>query len=168
MGQNRNETSPRASQRRDRLIREREHDTYKARGKLPDPTGCPECGAIYRDGRWVWGSTPAGANEVPCPACQRIRDRYPGGYLALSGGFLIEHRAEIIALAHNVEARTKQQHPLKRLMGIEESEEAIEITVTHPNLARAIGEAVHHAYQGELDFHYTEEDNVLRVRWNRS
>jgi hypothetical protein len=53
-------------------------------------------------------------------------------------------------------------------MGIEESEDAIEITVTHPSLARAIGEAVHHAYRRELDFHYNDEDNVLRVRWNRS
>jgi NMD protein affecting ribosome stability and mRNA decay len=168
MGENRNETPRRESRRRDRLIREREHDTYKVRGKLPDPTACPECGAIYRDGRWMCGPAPEGANEVACPACQRIRDRYPGGYLALSGGFLTEHGAEIIALAHNVEAREKQQHPLKRIMEIEESEHAFEITVTHPNLARAIGEAVHRAYQGELDFHYTDEENVLRVRWHRS
>jgi len=168
MGENRNDTPRRESRRRDRLIQEREHDTYKVRGKLPDPTACPECGALYREGRWLWGTAPEGANEVACPACQRIRDHYPGGYLALSGGFLAEHRAEILQLARNVETREKKQHALKRIMEIDESEGAFEITVTHPNLARAIGEAVHHAYQGELDFQYADEENVLRVRWHRS
>ena len=27
-----------------------EHDSYKAKGKLPDPTRCPECGAVYQRG----------------------------------------------------------------------------------------------------------------------
>ena len=168
MGENRNEAPRRENRRRDRLIQEREHDTYRIRGKLPDPTACPDCSAIYRQGRWSWGPAPDGADQVVCPACRRIRDRYPGGNLSLSGGFLAEHRAELIALARNVEARANQQHPLKRLMEIHEAGDAIEITVTHPNLARAIGEAVHSAYQGQLDFRYTEEENVLRVRWERS
>lgn len=161
-------TPPRPPQRRDRLIREREHDTYKMAGKLPDPTACSECGALYRAGRWAWGAPPADAHQVVCPACQRIRDGYPGGHLVLSGAFLAGHRDEILALARNVEEREKQQHPLKRIMEIAESDGGCEITVTHPNLARAIGEAVHHAYQGDLELQYAEEENVLRARWERS
>ena len=75
--------------RRDRLIREREHDTYKVRGQLPDPTACPECGAMYRAGRWTWGSAPVDAQRVVCPACQRIKDDYPGGFLTLGGSFAL-------------------------------------------------------------------------------
>jgi hypothetical protein len=37
---------PETVQRGDRLIRERIHDPYKMRLKLPDPTLCPDCGAV--------------------------------------------------------------------------------------------------------------------------
>ena len=29
------------------------------------------------------------------------------------------------------------------------------------------GEALHHAYQGELEYHYNEKENLLRVVWAR-
>jgi NMD protein affecting ribosome stability and mRNA decay len=154
--------------RRDRLIREREHDTYKVRSKLPDPTACPECGAMYRAGRWTWGSPPVDAHRTLCPACHRIRDDYPGGYLSLGGDFLAEHRAEILGLVRHVEEREKREHPLKRIMGVEDADPGgVEITTTDPTLARSIGDAVRAAYQGELDYSYSEESNVLRVRWER-
>ena len=153
--------------RRDRLIREREHDTYKVRGQLPDPTACPECGAMYRAGRWTWGSAPADAQSVVCPACQRIRDDYPGGFLTLAGTFPEAHREELLGLAHNVEEREKADHPLKRIMAISDADGGILITTTDARLARNIGDAIEHAYEGDLDYQYTEEGNVLRVSWAR-
>ena len=82
---------PAKPERRDRLIRERVHDPYKVRRKLPEPALCPECGAIYQAGRWRWSKPklrPEGAHEVICQACHRIRDQYPAGELTLSGHFL--------------------------------------------------------------------------------
>lgn len=38
---------------------------------------------------------------------------------------------------------------------------------TDPNLARNIGDAVHRAWEGELDYTYSDEGKVLRVRWTR-
>jgi hypothetical protein len=35
------------------------------------------------------------------------------------------------------------------------------------SLARSIGDAIHHAYQGELDYRYPEGSGVLRVHWRR-
>ncbi len=32
--------------RSDRLIKEQVHDPYMSRAKLPEPTVCPECGAV--------------------------------------------------------------------------------------------------------------------------
>lgn len=152
---------------RDRLIREHEHDTYKSRRKLPEPTVCPKCGAVFHRGRWAWGERPPQAHETQCPACLRIRDRYPAGYVTLGGPFVAEHREEILGLARNVEAREKAEHPLKRIMEIQDENGGVLITTTDMHLARSIGDALYHAYEGELDYEYTDEANILRVSWER-
>ena len=54
--------------RRDQLRQERVHDSYKLRGKLPEPTVCSQCGAVYHAERWQWGKRPTGAQEVACAA----------------------------------------------------------------------------------------------------
>jgi hypothetical protein len=41
------------------------------------------------------------------------------------------------------------------------------VTTTDPHLARRIGEALHDAYKGTLDYQYNKEDNLLRVTWSR-
>lgn len=157
----------RRPQRRDRLIREREHDPYKAREKHPEPTVCPDCEAVYRDGRWQWVEGPFGIPSTVCPACQRIRDDYPAGYVTLKGEFLAEHREEILSLARNLEEREKVDHPLKRIMAIREEEDGLVVTTTDMHLARLVGESIYRAYQGEIDYQYSKEGNVLRVVWNR-
>ena len=50
------------------LLKEYVHDTYKSRGKLPEPTLCPRCGAVYRRGKWTWAPRPARAHQTICPA----------------------------------------------------------------------------------------------------
>jgi NMD protein affecting ribosome stability and mRNA decay len=102
-----------------------------------------------------------------CPACQRIKDEYPAGFVTLSGEFLQEHREEILGLVHNVEEREKAQHPLKRIMEIRDEAGEISITTTDLHLARSIGDALHHAYAGELDYEYAKGADSLRVTWKR-
>jgi NMD protein affecting ribosome stability and mRNA decay len=153
--------------RRDRLIREYEHDTYKTRGKLPEPTACRECGAVFHKGRWQWVKKPKCAHETLCPACHRIHDHYPGGYLTLRGPFQQEHRDEIVHLIENVEAREKAGHPLRRIILVNQQDDNVLITTTAMELARSIGDAVHRAYKGELCYQYTDEANILRVVWER-
>jgi NMD protein affecting ribosome stability and mRNA decay len=153
--------------RQDRLIREMEHDTYKTRQKLPEPTACPECGALFHEGRWQWGEVPPGAHRETCPACNRIRDKCPAGFLSLSGDFFAAHRDEILRLVHNIEQREKNEHALKRLMAVEEQDGGVLMTFTNPQLARAAGQAIQHAYKGDLDFAYQEDEYLLRVAWKR-
>ncbi len=153
-------------QQHDALFKERVHDAYKAKGKLPEPSVCSLCGAVFHDGRWQWLPAPEGAHREICPACHRIHDHYPAGYLTLGGEFFRTHRDEIMHLVHNHEKHERAEHPLKRIMAVEEEKDgATLITTTDIHLARGIGEALHHAYQGELKFHYNPEQALLRVSW---
>ena len=153
--------------RRDKLLRERDQDPYQTRKKPSDPSACTDCGARYRNGRWEWGDSPIDAKPVLCPACHRSRDGLPAGILRLEGAFHLAHRAEILGLLRNIEEREAKTHALKRIMSVEEQGETVTVTTTHPGLARSLGDALHHAYGGALDYHYPEAGTVLRVRWSR-
>lgn len=148
-------------------MHELEHDPYHSKLKLKEPTVCPECHAVYMHARWTWHDSPADAQQQLCPACQRIRDRVPAALLTLWGDFLGKHSDEIISLIYNCEKREKAEHPLKRIMGSEVQEGKLVFKFTDAHLARGIGEAIHHAYAGELDYQYTKEDIMLRVSWSR-
>ncbi len=152
-------------ERHDGIFQEREHDSYRAKGKLPEPTVCPQCGAVFHEGRWQWRQAPVNAHRETCPACHRIRDHYPAGFLTLKGEFFQSHRDEIMRLVRNHEEHERAEHPLKRIMAEEEKDGTTLVTTTDIHLARGIGEALHHAYQGELKYHYNPEQNLLRVSW---
>jgi len=142
-------------------------DPYMLRGKLPDPSACPSCGAIYRAGRWSWGAPPVDAHPVECPACRRIADAYPAGIITLRGEFARDHAEEIRGLVRNLEEREKKEHPLKRIMDVQAEPDALVVTTTNARLARGIGEALQHAFHGELDYRFSEAESVLRVDWAR-
>lgn len=152
-------------QRHDGIFQESVHDTYKAKGKLPEPTICPECDAVFHAGRWQWLKAPANAHREMCPACHRIHDQYPAGFLTLKGEYFVTHRDELMHLIHNIEKREKAEHPLKRIIDVKHIDNETLVTTTDIHLARGIGEALHHAYQGELQYHYNPEQNLLRVSW---
>jgi hypothetical protein len=153
--------------RRDRRAEERVHEFSTSQEQLPDPTHCPHCQAVFHHDRWRWMAQPATAHEAMCPACQRIRDHHPAGFLTLSGRFLAEHQPEILNLARNEEATETAEYPLHRIMDIEARTDGILITTTDIHLPRRIGEALHHAYRGELEVHSVDEDQSLRVHWQR-
>ena len=153
--------------RRDRMAEERVSDPYRARGKWPEPTICPGCSAIFHHGHWAWGAAEPGAEQHLCPACQRIRDRVAAGQLTLSGPFFTEHRDEILHLVRNTEAKAKAEHPLERIIDVKDEGEQTVVTFTDSHLTHGIGEALRHAYHGELGSHYTDEGDLLRVTWSR-
>ncbi len=153
--------------RHDRLLQEAVHDTYKTKGKLSEPTVCPGCGAVFHAGRWQWLDKPKDAHQTNCPACHRVHDDFPAGYVSLAGDFFAAHEQEMLQLIHHHEAQEKANHPLQRIMAIEKTQQGTLITTTDIHLARGIGDALHHAYQGVLEFHYNPQQNLLRVNWSR-
>lgn len=142
-------------------------DPYQRRGKPSGPATCPDCGAVFHQGRWQWSAAPAGGPGERCPACCRIRDGEPAGVVRLAGSFVIEHRDEIRALASHQEEAEKREHPLNRIMAMRDLPDGIEITTTDIHLPRRIGEAVRRAYKGDLELRYGQDEYSLHVRWSR-
>ena len=153
--------------RKDRLVKEREHDVYRFRAKLPGSTRCSECGAVFRKGRWVWGAAKPGAKQSTCPACRRVADHFPAGFIELRGGFLDEHHDEILNLVRNVAEKEKANHPMERVMAIEERPDRTVVSTTGVHVARGIGAALASAYRGELSVRYLDGENGVQVRWTR-
>lgn len=155
------------SGRKDRLIKEWHHDPYQQRKKWPEPTLCRVCGAVFANGHWSWQATPVEASEVICPACRRIADNYPAGYVEIKGPFFETHREEISNLVQNAERREKTERPLERIIAVKYSDDHATITTTGVHVARRIGEALSSAYSGELLFQYADEERSIRVLWHR-
>ena len=142
-------------------------DPYRAAAKPPEPTTCPKCHATFMAGRWTWEKAPEDAHHHVCPACQRIHDRFPAGYVTVKGAFIKAHRDEIVALIQSHEKKEKAERPLLRIIAIDDTREGLEVTTTDSHLARGIAEALHGAYKGELKLMYSLDENLLRASWKR-
>jgi hypothetical protein len=139
-------------------------DPYQLRHKPEGPARCPQCTAVYSRGRWSWTSTPANARDHLCPACRRVNDRFPAGTVTL-------HRVparlkdQVIGLVRNEEATEKGEHPLNRVMAVQEQGDGLVVTTTDIHLPRRIGNALKQAYRGELAIDFDENSYSVRVDW---
>jgi len=156
-----------AIRRSARVYDDPRHDPYAARQKYTEPTVCKDCGAIFHRGRWQWGTAPADATQALCPACHRVRDKLPAGTVTLHGGFVDGHRAELHGLVRNEEKREKGEHPLHRIMAIDDGADRIVVTTTDVHLPRRIGEALRSAHEGELDVRFGADEYSVQVDWKR-
>lgn len=158
---------PGLGKRRDRTIQQSRHDIYQPpKGKLPEPTECPGCGAFFHEGRWSWDKAPAESRRTLCPACRRVKAKNPAGYLKLRGPSIAAHRGEILSLIRNEAAKEGKEHPLSRIMGIEEGKkQEILVSTTDTHLPQRIGEALRHAFHGELTMRYSKDQQLVRAYW---
>ena len=140
-------------------------DPYQAQQKWPEPTVCPQCGAVYHHGRWQWLQRPDDAHAALCPACRRIADDLPAGILTLHGAVARQHKEEIVGLARHEEAAEKREHPLNRIISIADTPDGLVINTTDIHLPRRLGEAVKRAFHGSLAMHYDDTGYFVRVDW---
>ena len=59
---------------------------------------------------------------MTCEACRRINDNLPAGIVKLRGIFGQQQTDEIVRLARHQEDAEKREHPLNRIIGIEEED----------------------------------------------
>jgi len=143
---------------------------YHEDRKYHEPTICPDCSLIYRNGRWQVGELPAEAgtpNESHCPACRRTIDRLPAGLLFLRGSYLERHREEILSIASNQASAAAAHRPLQRIMWIEDDGQTVEIATSNSHLATRIGKAIENACKGDLLIKHGDSAQLVRVYWER-
>jgi len=154
--------------RLDRNIKERDHDPYGEVRKFPEGVYCPDCRAVYQEGRWVWPEKqPQTGEPYLCSACRRIKDDFPAGEVYLSGTYLKKHFHEIENLVQNIADDARGRSPLKRVMNILKDEASMRVRLTDDHLARQIGEALYRAYKGDLQVKYSDEEKFVRLYWHR-
>ena len=140
-------------------------DPYLSRHKPPEPASCPRCGVHFDKGRWQWGSAPEGAKPYLCPACRRIEDNLPGGVLRLHD-VPPRLKDQVVGLVRNEEAAENAEHPLNRIIAVDDAEDAVVVRTTDIHLPRRIGEAVKRAYHGTLEMHFDDDGYFARIDWH--
>ncbi len=149
-------------------------DPYIDRHSLQGTTVCKRCGSVYTSGRWyLKGQAPEKAvsngrrKEITCPACQKVRDRMPGGILKITGDFVRSHQEEIMNLIRNETNKAQTVNPLEKIIALGPIANGIEITTTNEKLAQRIGRALHKAYSGHVEYKWSEDTKLARVNWHR-
>lgn len=133
---------------------------------------CEGCQAVYRNKRWYTGPEVMKAGtmtmKVVCPACLKIRDNFPGGIVTLAGSYVLPHKREIIKLVKNEEDRARGFNPLERVMSIKENGRgSIIISTTNEKLAQRLGRAIKKAFHGDVKYHWSHDNKLVRVDWER-
>lgn len=143
-------------------------DPYRPRRKPPGPAQCPRCGAVFRDGRWSWNRSAPPRAKLLCPACRRIAEDMPAGYLTIAGDYFQRHRTEVLGRVVHCAEQERAEHPLERIVAMREQDGEMLVTTTSTHLARLIGHALKRAFKGELKMVYGRDENLLRARWSRA
>jgi hypothetical protein len=126
---------------------------------------CQDCGILQHAGTWHFGTPPETQLATGlCPACHRVRDRYPAGTLRIPDSFLAQRDA-VIALIRHVETAERAEHPLERLMGIEEIDGRLVVTTTGVHLAREIAHRLARQFHEKPRFHYADGEELVHVDW---
>ncbi len=149
-------------------------DPYLPKLNHGETAVCTRCHAIYQRRHWFFDHEVferslrrSQTRQVACPACRKIKDDYPEGEVLVRGGFLQTHHKEIMNLVSNEEDRAKGLNPLERIMRMTETDGTLRITTTNEKLAQRIGRSLQKAYQGDVQYKWSEDTKYLRVEWSR-
>lgn len=141
-------------------------DPYRPAQKPSEPAACPQCGTVYRHGRWQWSAVPEGAEKMLCEACRRINEDFPAGILHLASDAVAAHAEEIEQLLRHQEQAEKSEHPLNRIMAIERTDPgALVIKTTDVHLPRRLARAIERAYGGRAVEHFEKDGASVRIEW---
>lgn len=139
-------------------------------GRLPEPSACERCGAIFakrvwRQRRRITGAVLATAHWTTCPACQgaRLRGR---GCVRIRGSYVAIHEAAIRRRITNVATRAAHTQPQRRVRAIEAQDDGLDVRTTSQELAHRIARELEKAFGGRSTYAWTD-DGALLATWRR-
>ncbi len=149
------------------------NDPYIEEEDISEISVCRVCGSVNTQGRWYPQDKAPHfkknevAQTVICPACRKQQDHFPAGVLTMTGGFVSQHKEEILNLIRNQSDKAFGINPLGRVMSIEDTPDGMELTTTNEKLAQRIGKALHKAYSGDIEYKWSTDQKTARVYWRR-
>lgn len=152
-----------------------EGDMYLPRWSPKGILYCSSCGAVYYGRRWTlsppdeirdWAEFRSDVRSTLCPACRKIRDRYPSGQLRLVG-ITPEEKREIFRLLRNEEERAREKNPLERIMSILSDGPNWKVETTTEKLAQRLGRCLEKARGGKVIYKWSHNNKFVRVVWQK-
>jgi hypothetical protein len=148
-----------------------ERDSYLPKLSPKEVIQCTGCGAFYHRRHWMLAAPAAFYPPVPprpiyCPACRKIKERYPSGELSLKGMESAERR-EILSILRNEEEQARNKNPLERIMSLAEKNGEWKVETTTEKLAQRLGRSVRKARGGQLVYKWSHNNKFLRVIWEQ-
>jgi len=70
-------------------------------------------------------------------------------------------------LIRNESNKAQEVNPLERIMDMQFVGSDLEITTTNEKLTQRIGKAIHKAYDGTIEYKFSEDNKLARVNWHR-
>ena len=85
----------------------------------------------------------------------------------MRGEFLKSAKDQILGLIRNQEARAMDVNPLERIMEIRDQKDTMEIHTTTERFAQRLGREIQRAYKGVVVYHWSKDNKLARVSWER-
>jgi hypothetical protein len=103
-----------------------------------------------------------------CPACKQVHGGLPSGFVLLEGAYLLAHRDEIENLLRNEAQRAAEDNPTGKIMRWKEDDGKLTLSTTTEHLAQRLGHALKKAFKGEIEYDFSHENKLARVKWRRN
>jgi NMD protein affecting ribosome stability and mRNA decay len=140
-------------------------------GRLPEPSACDRCGAIFTRRSWRRGGDISRAflarvHWTTCPACRDVGEAAGRGRLVIRGEYVATHEEEIRRRIANVERRASAQQPERRVSTIERRNGVLEVITTSQKLAHRLAHELKKAFRGRASYAWSD-DGTLTAVWQR-
>jgi NMD protein affecting ribosome stability and mRNA decay len=142
-----------------------------ASGRLPEPSACERCGAIFSRRVWrrprkVTAALLERAHWMTCPGCEQAKAGTGFGRILVRGRYAAAHDAAIRRRIANTTARAAETQPERQLSSVERRDDVLEILTTSQKLAHRIVRELKKAFGGHGSFAWSD-DGTLFATWQR-
>lgn len=147
------------------------HPAEAAAGRLPEPSVCERCGAVFSRRLWrrdrkVTSALLDRARWVRCPACVQAAAESGFGRVVIRGAYALANESAIRRRIANVAARAAHTQPERRISAIDRRDDLIEVITTSQKLAHRIVRELKKTFHGRASYAWSD-DGTLFATWQR-